>query len=71
MVGKMSKQKKVEGCPAPENVLQHIREDGSFSISYRLMIQGKPKQVTLKAVLPNSGNTDELIIGVRAWKDRK
>ena len=22
----MSKQKKVEGCPAPENVLQHIRE---------------------------------------------
>jgi hypothetical protein len=54
-----------------ENVLQHIREDGSFSISYRLMIQGKPKQVTLKAVLPNSGNTDELIIGVRAWKDRK
>ena len=54
-----------------ENVLQHIREDGSFSISYRLMIQGKPKQVTLKAVLPKNGNTDKLIIGVRAWKDRK
>jgi hypothetical protein len=54
-----------------ENVLQHIREDGSFSISYRLMIRGKPKQVTLKAVLLKNGNTDKLIIGVRAWKDRK
>ena len=54
-----------------ENVLQHIREDGSFSISYRLMLQGKPKQVTLKAVLLKNGNTDKLLIGVRAWKDRK
>ena len=54
-----------------ENVLQSIREDGRFSISYRLMIHGKPKQVTLKAVLLKSGDTDKLLIGVRAWKDRK
>jgi diguanylate cyclase (GGDEF)-like protein len=54
-----------------ENVLQGIREDGRFSISYRLMIHGKPKQVTLKAVLLKNGNTDKLLIGVRAWKDRK
>jgi len=53
-----------------ENVLQGIREDGRFSISYRLMIHGKPKQVTLKAVLLKNGNTDKLLIGVRAWKDR-
>ena len=54
-----------------ENVLQCIRENGRFSINYRLMIHGEPKPVTLKAVLPKNGNADKLLIGVRAWKDRK
>ena len=48
-----------------------IRENGRFSINYRLMIHGEPKPVTLKAVLPKNGNADKLLIGVRAWKDRK
>ena len=54
-----------------ENVLQRIRENGRFSINYRPMIHGEPKPVTLKAVLPKNGNADKLLIGVRAWKDRK
>ena len=54
-----------------ENVLQSIRENGRFSINYRLMIRGEPKQVTLKAVLLKNGNEDKLLIGVRAWKERQ
>ena len=54
-----------------ENVLQLIQENGSFSISYRLMIHDEPKQVTLKAVLLKNEDTEKLLIGVRAWRDRK
>ena len=54
-----------------ENVLQCIHESGRFSINYRLMIRGEPKPVTLKAVLLKNGNADKLLIGVRAWVDRK
>ena len=53
------------------NVLQRIRENGHFSINYRLMIHGEPKHVTLKAVLLKNGNADKLLIGVRAWIDRQ
>jgi hypothetical protein len=53
-----------------ENVLRDIRSQGRFSIHYRIMVQGEPKQVTLKAVLLKEGNTEKLLIGLRAWKDR-
>ena len=54
-----------------ENVLRGIREHGSFSINYRLIIKGVPRPVTLKAALFKDGDTDKLVVGVRAWKDRK
>ena len=54
-----------------ENVMRRIREDGRFNINYRLMIHGEPKQVSLKAVRLKDGHTDQLLIGVRTWKDRR
>ena len=54
-----------------ENVLREIREHGGFSINYRLIIKGVPRPVTLKAALFKDGEADKLVVGVRAWKDRK
>ena len=54
-----------------ENVLQSIRENGHFSINYRLMIHGEPRQVTLKAALVKSGDTEKMLVGVRAWIVRR
>ena len=54
-----------------ENVLRIIRERGSFSIDYRLMVRGEPRPVTLKAALFKEGGTDKLVVGVRAWKERQ
>ena len=54
-----------------ENVLRIIRERGSFSIDYRLLIRGKPRPVTLKAALFKEGGVEKLVVGVRAWKDRQ
>ena len=54
-----------------ENVLRIIRERGSFSIDYRLIIRGEPRPVTLKAALFKEGGVDKLVVGVRAWRDRQ
>ena len=54
-----------------ENVLYRLHQDGNFSINYRLMIHGEPKQVTLKAVLLKNEDSEKLLIGVRAWRDRR
>jgi hypothetical protein len=54
-----------------ENVLRVIRERGSFSIDYRLIIRGVPRPVTLKAALFKEGGMDKLVVGVRAWKERQ
>ena len=53
-----------------DNVLREIRENGSFSINYRLIIKGVPRPVTLRAALYKDGDSDKLIVGVRAWKER-
>ena len=54
-----------------ENVLREIREHGGFSINYRLIIKGVSRPVTVKAALFKDGEADKLVVGVRAWKDRK
>lgn len=36
----------------PENLLRNIRENGSVSLNYRLMLGGSPKYVTLYATCP-------------------
>ncbi len=46
-----------------ENVLRHIDNDGAFTISYRLLIDGVPNYMSLKAVRMEEDD-DRLIIGV-------
>ena len=53
-----------------ENVLKEIRQHGSFSIDYHLIIKGDPRPVTLKAALFKDGDEEKLVVGVRAWKAR-
>ena len=53
-----------------EKVLDAIREKGSFTLNYRLMINGKPKRVSLKAGMINEGLGGKIVIGVRAWRQR-
>ena len=54
-----------------EKVLRTIREHGIFTLNYRLMIQGRPRHVSFRAALVREADGDKLIIGIRAWKDRK
>ncbi len=53
-----------------ETILDEIRRNGSFMHHYRLMIDGEPKQVTLKIVPFGKGNENRLFAGVRAWRTR-
>ena len=47
-----------------ENVLRSIKDNGFFIINYRLMIDGKPQSVSLKAVMLEEKEGPQLIIGV-------
>ena len=53
-----------------ENVLGEIERNGSFTISYRLLMKDRPRPVTLKAALFREGDEEKLVVGVRAWKRR-
>ena len=46
-----------------ENVIRSIEEHGAFTISYRLLIDGEPKYVNLKAVMMDK-TFNQIIIGV-------
>ena len=54
-----------------ENVLKEIRQHGSFSIDYHLIIKGVPRPVTLKAAMFKDGDEEKMVVGVREWKARK
>ena len=47
-----------------ENVLKAIRENGSFTITYRLMIHGAPNYVSLKASALKDGDGRHIVVGV-------
>ena len=55
-----------------ENVLAEIRRSGRFSVNYRLLIDGNPVNVTLRAALLEESGRPQLIIGVanvdNQWK---
>ena len=51
-----------------KNVLQEIESNGDFRLSYRLVIGGEPKKVTLK-IAPFG--PEKLVVGVREWFIRK
>ncbi len=46
-----------------ENVQRSIKEHGAFTLSYRLMMDGEPKYVNMKAVMMNE-TFNQIIIGV-------
>ncbi len=54
-----------------ENVMSEIRQCGSFRIDYHLMIKGEARPVTLKAALFSEHGEEKLVVGVRAWRERK
>ena len=47
-----------------DNVLNTIENKGFFELQYRLLINGEPQKVHLKAVKVNEDDGDKLIIGV-------
>ncbi|MBE7003326.1 MAG: bifunctional diguanylate cyclase/phosphodiesterase [Ruminococcaceae bacterium] len=47
-----------------ENVLASIRSDGRFSMQYRLLVDGRPMRVRIKAVLSEEKQGKQLIFGV-------
>jgi diguanylate cyclase (GGDEF) domain len=53
-----------------ENIMREIREQGRYKIRYRLMINGEPRPVILKAALFKEGAEEKLLVGVRAWSQR-
>jgi len=48
-----------------EAVLAEIARSGSFTIAYRLLVEGKPVDVALKAVLAEDESGRRLIVGVK------
>ena len=52
-----------------ENVLRTIEESGSFVIDYRLMIDDKPENVSLKAGLVEEKDGKKIIMGVSRFDD--
>ena len=56
---------------ARENVLREIAEKGSFRMHYRMIMKEGPKQFTVKIVPFQDGEETRLLVGVRAWRERK
>ena len=54
-----------------ENILREIREKGIFQMHYHLMINGKPRPVSLRITKIRDRDGEKLIAGVRAWRERK
>ena len=51
--------------------MYEVRKNGMFTMHYRLMIDGKPKKVSLKVALVRESDGEKLIAGVRAWRERR
>ena len=54
-----------------EQVMKEIRENRVFKLQYRLMINGTPKQVSLRMAAYREGKKEKLVAGVRAWRTRR
>ena len=54
-----------------EKILQQIKENGSFMLNYRILVNNNIVPVLLKIVLVDEGESERLIVGVRQWKERK
>ena len=47
-----------------ENILQKIQQADVFVLKYRLIMNGRPRPVRLKAALVNESGRQQLIVGV-------
>ena len=47
-----------------ENILDHIQAEGGFGLKYRLILDGKPVKVQLRAGLVKEPDGEKLIVGV-------
>jgi hypothetical protein len=47
-----------------ENILRNIREKGKFQMRYRLVINGEPKPIVLKAAMVKESDGEKLTVGV-------
>ena len=57
-------QKKFLQAFTKENILKKIRENGTFTITYRLQFDGEPNYVSLKATSMGGGDASHIVIGV-------
>ena len=57
-------QKKFLQAFTKENILKKIRENGTFTITYRLLFDGEPNYVSLKATSMGGGDASHIVIGV-------
>ena len=54
-----------------DKMMREIREHGSFRLQYRLLINGERRPVTLKLALFRENGEQKMVVGVRAWKERR
>ena len=54
-----------------ENILRQVHENGMFKMQYRLMLNGEARPVSLKIAPFKEGGEERLVVGVRAWKNKK
>ena len=57
-------QTKFRTLLTPENVMSGIEKSGSFAFQYRMMINGKPVYVSLRAALIEEQNKPVLLVGI-------
>jgi hypothetical protein len=47
-----------------ENVLRTIRESGAFALTYRLVLDGNPLYVSLKATTLGDPDSGSIVVGI-------
>ncbi|MDO5118085.1 MAG: EAL domain-containing protein [Eggerthellaceae bacterium] len=52
-----------------ENILRNIREKGLFQMNYRLVINGEPKPIVLKAAMVEESDGEKLTVGVNVEEE--
>ena len=57
-------QKRLLEMLTKENVMAEIRRHGIFSVSYRLMLEGKPRYAQLRAAIVEEKEGPRLIVGI-------
>ncbi len=57
-------QERLASMFTKENVLSSIKQNGVFGIDYRLMLDGEPRYVSLKAALVDEADGPRLIVGI-------